>query len=370
MEKNVKENLGVVNQDTIVATTLELQPEQNGAQYQEQSRLRRYFKPVGVALAGLAMLGSSSVPASASEKTSPTTTIEMSGKPLEHAHSSTSTKYEKGPTQTNPLFAAHPTFAQNFGTYKKGHIDYKYWNVYQGAPPGNSEDEFYTNHRANIRVSGGSLVLDARQQNINPNYDYTSARVDTAGKEDFLYGKVVVNANMPDGIGTWPAIWLYPVGNKYEKMSENIGPDKYLNGGEMDIAEEIGANPNVVYSTVHTLGGLLKTNANGGDPFTKAHRIPGNNHAFNQYSLEWTPSSITMSIDNKVVMTYDKHPGDTYEQWPFNQRFDLILDLALGGTFGGADKAQFPPDGIDNASLPATMRVQSVYYYPYVGPKK
>ena len=95
--------------------------------------------------------------------------------------------------------------------------------------------------------------------------------------------------------------------------------------------------------------------------------VPGNYTSYNVYSLLWTPTSLTFEVNNKPFYTYTKNPGANYTTWPFDQPFYLIMNLALGGSWGGMDTAAFPGNGIDNSALPASLDIQSVYYYPYVG---
>jgi len=244
------------------------------------------------------------------------------------------------PKQTHYLRTA-PTWSQNFATGNSDQLNTKNWNVYQGAAPANNEAEFYTANPTNLRVENGYLNLEARKEQINGNYNYTSARINTAGKENFLYGKLAISAELPRGAGTWPAIWLYPVGNKYADMSPAGDPLRYVNGGEIDIAESIGTEPNIVYGIVHTLSSAL--NNPGGEGYFKKTRVPGSNTHFNNYGVEWTPNKITLSINNVPYFTYKKQAGADYKSWPFDQRFGLILNVALGGVWGSRDKAQFPP---------------------------
>jgi beta-glucanase (GH16 family) len=313
---------------------------------------RRFVKPLAIALAGLTLFGCSDLGSKQSKKTA----IE--------APSSTTTTIPEGPPQTNPNFATYPTWSQDFTKAESKTLNTKFWNVFQGAPPANSESEYYTSNSQNINIFNGSLNLTAQVEHTQ-NYNYTSARIDTSGKEEFLYGRIDVVATMPNGVGTWPAIWMLSQDNKYEDQSAPSDPSKIYNDGEIDIAEEVGILPNKVYGIVHNRAAI---NNPGGQGFYNTVDLPNNDTVFNDYSIEWTPNNITFSVNNNPYFTYNKLPGSDFQTWPFDQKFYLIINLALGGTWGGGDKAQFPPDGVDKSALPATMKVQSVNYYPYIGP--
>jgi beta-glucanase (GH16 family) len=274
------------------------------------------------------------------------------------------------PTCTEPQssidgepFAACPSFSLNFETQPKGAINTKDFNIYTGEPVANQEVELYTNSPKNLQVENGNLELKA-QNDPEQGFNYTSARIDTQGKEDFLYGRIVVRATLPDGIGAWPAIWMLSSNNKYESLSPPSDSSRYLNDGEIDIAESVGTQPNVVYGIAHSLA--YPTNGPNRNYYATT-TVPGNDSTPHDYAVDWTPTNLTFTVDGKAYFSINKQPGANYQSWPYDQPFYLILNLALGGTWGGTDRAQFPTDGVDPSSLPATMKVQSINYYPYTG---
>jgi beta-glucanase (GH16 family) len=270
-----------------------------------------------------------------------------------------------GPAQTNSLFSTYPTWAQDFATDTSGTLDGKYWEINQGPPQNsNHEAEYYTGSPTNLRIANGALILEATQQPEPQNYDYASARIDTDGKISFLYGRVDIVAKLPDSAGTWPAAWFLPANNKYEDLSPSSDTIRYLNGGEIDLIEEVGSQPNTEYGIVHSLSDL---NNPGGVGDYNQIKVPNNDNAYNTYTMLWTPTSITFELNNNPFYTYSRPVGANYTNWPFDQPFYLILNLAMGGSWGGEDTAQFPGNGIDNSALPATMSIQSIYYYPYTG---
>ena len=268
----------------------------------------------------------------------------------------------KGPTQTNALFSTYPSWSQSFLTDKSRTLSAKSWNVYQGAPPnGNSEAEYYTDNAVNLHISDGALTLEATHQAEPQGYDYASALINTQDKQSFLYGRIDITAELPVGVGTWPAAWMLPANTKYEDLSPAGDSNRYLNGGEIDLIEEVGSDPNVEYGIVHSLSDLANP---GGVGDYSTITVPDNNVNYNLYSLLWTPTTITFEVNNTPFYTYAKEAGANYQTWPFDQPFYLILNLAIGGSWGGEDTSQFPT-GIDNSVLPASMSIQSIYYYPY-----
>lgn len=264
------------------------------------------------------------------------------------------------PTQSNGLFSTYPVWSQNFENYESNKLNSSYWNIFQGPPPNiNNESEYYTDNSTNLRITNNNLTLEATKSNEPDGYHYASARIDTQNKKSFLYGRIDVIAKVPDGVGTWPAVWLLPSTSKY-----NNNPSTSSSGGEIDLIEEVGFNQNLEYGIVHTESDI----SNAGVGKFNTIDIPNNDTTYNLYSVLWTPSSITFEINDAPFFTYNKPSGANYTTWPFNEPYYLILNLALGGTWGGQDMSNFP-SGIDNSDLPAAMHVQSIYYYSYVGPK-
>lgn len=268
-----------------------------------------------------------------------------------------------GQNQANPYFSLCPTFAVDYNGIQGGAINANQFNVFNGPNVANHEAEFYTSDTSNVRVQNGALVLEARHQS-DQGYNYTSGRIDTHGKEDFMYGKFVIRATLPSGIGTWPAIWMLPSQPKYNGNSTDVHTS-YLKNGEIDIAESAGILPHTVYGIAHSYA----YPDDGTDrSYYSTTNVPGNDTAYHNYELDWKPNSLTYSIDGKPFYTYTKKAGADWSSWPFDQPFYLIINLAMGGTWAGNDKAQFPGDGIDKSALPAQLNVQSINYYSYVGP--
>lgn len=208
----------------------------------------------------------------------------------------------------------------------------------------NREKQYYSAGRAkNVRLRAGKLIIEAYHERLDPRsypdwggQEYTSGRLVSKGA--WTYGFTEVRAKLPCARGTWPAIWMLP------KRMEHWPQD-----GEIDIMEQVGAEPNVIYSTLHT--GLF-------NHVTKTQRsaqklVPSSCSAFHTYQLDWRPGSIIIGVDGKgILRVRDDQPGGK-GAWPFTVPFDIILNLAIGGDWAGAK-------GIDDAALPERMTVDYV----------
>lgn len=269
-------------------------------------------------------------------------------------------------TQDNPLFASRPSWIQSFENQTSGLPDPTYWNVLVGpAENSNKEQQYYTDNFANLRIENGALRLIATQGPQPQGYKYGSARLETQGKQSFLYGRIDITAKLPKGVGTWPAVWLLPANDVYAKKSPAGDAFRYRNGGEIDIIEAVGHEPGVMYGITHTLADATRKSDGTGSYDTL--KVPTASTDFNKYTLLWTPTTITFAVNDKAYYTYERQKGADYKSWPFDQPFYMIANLAMGGTWGGMDTAHFPGNGIDNKALPASLDIRSIYYYPYVG---
>ncbi len=210
-----------------------------------------------------------------------------------------------------------------------------------GGGWGNNELEYYTDARPeNARVANGNLIIEARKENFGGRI-YTSARLLTKNKAQWTYGKFEISAKLPTGTGMWPAIWL---------LSANE-PLHWPDDGELDIMEEVGFDQNVVYGTAHN---KLYNGANGQQKGSSV-LIPGADTAFHIYSLEWTSTDVRWAVDSIVFFTYSK-PGNSSDAWPYYKDFFMILNIAVGGNWGGTK-------GVDNSIFPQQMVIDYVRVY-------
>jgi beta-glucanase (GH16 family) len=198
---------------------------------------------------------------------------------------------------------------------------------------GNNELEYYTNRPENVIVENGVLKIKAIKENYNGS-PYTSARLLSKGNFAFKYGKVEVSAKLPAGVGTWPARWM---------LGDNNNTVGWPDCGEIDIMEHRGSELNKIFGTFH-YPGHSGGNADGG---TKM--ISNATTAFHKYSLDWSASAIRIYVDDQLV-----HSLANSASVPFNHDFFFILNVAMGGTFGGSVEPNFSN---------ATMEVDYIRVY-------
>jgi hypothetical protein len=202
-----------------------------------------------------------------------------------------------------------------------------------GGGWGNNELEYYTSRPVNAVVLNGVLKITAIKETYNGSA-YTSARLLTKDKFAFKYGKVEVRAKLPVGGGTWPAIWM---------LGSNISTVNWPACGEIDIMEHLGNDLNKIYGTLHYPG------RSGGNADGSSKIILNATTEFHLYGLEWTALAIKISVDGQVF-----HTVTNSASIPFNQNFFFIVNIAMGGAFGGA---------IDPAFSNALMEIDYIRVY-------
>ncbi len=216
------------------------------------------------------------------------------------------------------------------------------WNYDIGGHGwGNEELQYYTAKRKeNGRVEKGHLIIEAIKEKWD-NRNYTSARLVTKGKGDWQYGRVEVRARIPSGRGTWPAIWM---------LGSNT-PLKWPDDGEIDIMEHVGFNQGTIHASIH----CKKYYHSIGTQKTGTIPVPDCSEAFHVYSTEWTKDSVTVAVDGNVYFRFaNEHTG--YEAWPFDNKMYLLLNIAVGGHWGGQK-------GIDDTVFPKRMEIDYVRVY-------
>jgi len=205
--------------------------------------------------------------------------------------------------------------------------DAKKWDYDVGGHGwGNKELQFYTARRKeNARVENGHLIIEARKEPWEGR-DYTSARLVSRNKGDWTYGRFEVRAKLPSGRGTWPAIWMLPTGATY---------GGWPSSGEIDIMEHVGFDPDVIHTSVHTRAYNHTINTQK----TAQLKLPSARSEFNVYAIEWTPEEIRGFVNDEQFFTFRNerltNPAADYRQWPFDKPFHLLLNLAVGGMWGG-----------------------------------
>lgn len=198
---------------------------------------------------------------------------------------------------------------------------------------GNAELQYYTNRLQNATVSNGTLKITAIRENFSGS-PFTSARLLSRNKFSFKYGRVDVRAKLPVGAGTWPAIWM---------LGNNIGTVGWPACGEIDIMEHRGNDPNRIHGTVHYTGN------SGGGGIGGTVLSSNVSSVFRVYSIDWTDQYIKFMVDDAVYFTFPN--GSSL---PFNQPFFLLLNIAMGGNFGGT---------VDPAFTSSVMEIDYVRVY-------
>jgi sulfatase modifying factor 1 len=224
----------------------------------------------------------------------------------------------------------------------------------------NGELQLYTGGRKeNARVEDGMLVIEARKERLkNPAFDpasqpdkarrnreladYTSASLVTRGKASWTYGRIEVRAKLPSGRGTWPAIWT---------LGADIGEVRWPACGEIDIMEFVGFEPGVVHANVHTRKYNHLARNGKGDRTSVADA----SETFHLYAIEWDRERIDFFVDDRKYFSYPRE-GPGTDGWPFDKPQYLLLNLAIGGAWGGQE-------GVDDDIFPQRFLVDHVRVY-------
>jgi len=213
-----------------------------------------------------------------------------------------------------------------------------------GSGWGNNEKQLYTNSLSNVSVGDGKLTITAKKESMN-GMAYTSTRLVTRNKMDVLYGRFEIKAKLPTGRGTWPAIWMLPTDRSYGEWPKS---------GEIDIMEHVGYDQNNVHFSTHTEAYYFRINTQK----TSSKLIPDASTAFHLYRVDWTPYAVRGYFDNVLVFEF-VNEGKGYKVWPFDKRFHLLLNLAVGGDWGGAQ-------GIDDNIFPQKFEIDYVKYFKMI----
>ncbi len=207
---------------------------------------------------------------------------------------------------------------------------------------GNNELQYYTDADTNNAVVHNGVLHIIALKEKKENRDYTSARLVTKNKGDWVNGKIEIKAKLPAGRGLWPAIWMLPTDWEYGGWPKS---------GEIDIMEHVGFKKDSVYFSIHTEA----FNHVIGTQKTKGIKIDNPYTSFRIYSIEWDRQKIDFLLDDSIVFSYS-NSGNGHKEWPFDKRFHLLLNIAVGGNWGGQQ-------GVDNSIFPAAMLIDYVRVY-------
>ena len=244
------------------------------------------------------------------------------------------------PIDSGWTFASTPVFSEEFDYVGAPNSSRWYYDL-GGSGWGNHELQNYTNALPNASVDGNNLTITAIKE-PSGSMNYSSARLLSKGTGDFLYGRVEVRAKLPAGKGTWPAIWMLPTDWAYGDWPKS---------GEIDIMEHVGYDPNKVHFSIHTQDYNWTINTQK----TVTQNIPTAITDFHKYRIDWTPYAIRGYYDDVLVYTF-VNEGKGASKWPFDKRFHVLLNLAVGGDWGGAQ-------GIDDTVFPASLVIDYVRVY-------
>lgn len=224
----------------------------------------------------------------------------------------------------------------------KGLPDSKKWGYDTGGHGwGNNELQYYTFQKSkNARVENGNLIIEAHKEQVGKNA-YSSARLVSKGKGDFTYGRIEIRAKLPKGLGTWPAIWM--LGSKT--------PLKWPDDGEIDIMEHVGYDQGIVHASTHT----KKYNHIIGTQKTATVKVEDCSEAFHVYQLDWDAETMRIGVDNNYYFEIKNEHSDR-AAWPFNEPEYLLLNIAVGGNWGGQK-------GVDSTIYPVRMEIDYVRVY-------
>ena len=253
------------------------------------------------------------------------------------------------------LFLCTFSYAQNWQLVWQDEFNYSglpdpnKWNYDTGVMGLNAEVQNYTNRAENARVENGVLIIEARRDWYQGT-EYSSARMKSSHKGDWKYGRIEVKAKLPLGPGMWPAIWMLPTDWVYGGWPES---------GEIDIMENYARN-GILYNSsegnIHTKAYNHSIGTNKGAQIHGLSNVQDNYHV---YAVSWFDNRIVFDVDGQVYFTFYNEGG--WEKWPYDQRFHLIMNIAVGGMLGGP---------IDPNIFPKRMTVDYVrVYQENVGPQ-
>jgi beta-glucanase (GH16 family) len=210
---------------------------------------------------------------------------------------------------------------------------------------GNNEIQNYTNLLQNVRQENGNLVIEAlKSGNV-----WTSARIISLNKAEFTYGRMVFRAKLPEGSGTWPALWM---------LGEDISTAGWPACGEIDVMEHVGKDPGVVHCALHT------PSSSGNTVNKKTTTVSTFATEFHEYQVQWSPEKISFLVDGSWYYTYNPAVKNS-STWPFEKPFFFIMNIAMGGNFGSDPQYETNglKNGIDPALTSARMEVDFVRVY-------
>lgn len=221
------------------------------------------------------------------------------------------------------------------------------YSVGDGCPElcgwGNNEFQYYTEkQKKNAWVADGILTIEVHEEKIG-NSNFSSAKLITKDKGDWKYGKFEIRAKLPTGRGIWSAIWMMP--------TDTTIYGRWPKCGEIDIMENVGYDPDTIEASAHTGAYYFTIGTQKHD----RQYLPDSDENFHTYILEWEEDQYRVYVDDIHYFTF-QNEGKGFMEWPFDQNFYLILNIAYGGNWGAAK-------GLDTEKLPQKMEIDYVRVY-------
>lgn len=228
---------------------------------------------------------------------------------------------------------------KHFDFSNDSELDLNDWSIAVGEKWANNELQHYVDKKENLYFDNGLVI-----KGTNTNGVYESARIHTKHKFFIKYGKIEIIAKLPKGIGTWPALWMMPEEDKFGHWPKS---------GEIDIMEHVGREVDHVFFCLHTED---YNHTKGNDYYKKIH-YKGLTDDFQKYTLEWSNTGIRYLLNDKEIVHYVKGADGKNSKtsgWPFDENFYLLINMAIGGKFGGA---------VDDSCLPQKFIVKDIKIY-------
>lgn len=214
---------------------------------------------------------------------------------------------------------------------------------------GNRELEYYTDRTTNVRQANNHLVIQARKEDHEGkdgvSRDYTSGRIESAGRFQIQYGRVEARIKIPSGQGIWPAFWM--LGNNFPAVA-------WPECGEIDIMENVGFEPSKIHGSLHGPG------YSGSNPLSGVYTLPNKarfSDDFHRFAIEWEPKEIRFYIDDILYQTQTLNSVPPGKRWAFDHPFYIVLNVAVGG--------YWPGDPDKTTQFPAEMLVDYVRVYQF-----
>ena len=218
-------------------------------------------------------------------------------------------------------------FFEDFTNYQSHELNEDLWQYqYGGHGWGNKELQCYVKSAKNLFIDHEGLHIKAIKEKINGN-DYSSARIKS--HQSFLYGKISFSVKIPKSLGSWPAIWM---------LAEEIKTKhNWPECGEIDLMEAVGRMPNKVHISLHSKNFNHVLNNH------PTYVLDLNDNEFHEFSFVWNHDEINATIDGKFYSLF-KRISDNQADWPFDKPHFIIMNLAIGGFFGGIVDPNFKED--------------------------